>query len=658
MSNFVKKLRSLSSNPPLYDGNSNNEEISNSDSHQSTSDDDHVDLPRTENEIESKRISDLESKETREREDSFQKTKRSSIKAEEVNKKDDKKKKELDAFYNKFNLPHTEPIINTYSAALNKQGLVMHGRLYMTSNHLCFYSSLFNNKSVEKIKIEDIAEIKKSFHGIQVCTNDQKFNFVSFFHREKAFALLTRLVEGIKETNREDSFQKTKRSSIKAEEVNKKDDKKKKELDAFYNKFNLPHTEPIINTYSAALNKQGLVMHGRLYMTSNHLCFYSSLFNNKSVEKIKIEDIAEIKKSFHGIQVCTNDQKFNFVSFFHREKAFALLTRLVEGIKETNSGNHSEDEKELVGTPEANAGGTLTEEMMIEDSLLDSESEENLSEGFLNSTGDMNQLISASFPISVPKFFKLFFSDESSSFVQNYHKERGDSETVIKNWSSNSQFGNVRQVQYRAPVKAPIGPNTTRCDETQRYHLTKNRLLVETIGLYHDVPFGDTFRVEGRWEITSDGSSGCNLVASVCLYWIKKTWFKSKIESGTLKETKESFELWVNLAKQQLRQLGSPTIERAIESDSQPLPLSNSSVQNPIQIQKQEEKKAPRSLPWTRPIIFVSFGLLLIILSFLGLWASVSIVFFSDNWMFGLFGRLIGKANPQLGKKSGSIRAQ
>ncbi len=45
----------------------------------------------------------------------------------------------------------------------------------------------------------------------------------------------------------------------------------------------------------------------------------------------------------------------------------------------------------------------------------------------------------------------------------------------------------------------------------------------------YDIPFGDTFRLEGQWEVTQNGSNpnSCKLVISSGVYFIKKTWFKS-----------------------------------------------------------------------------------------------------------------------------------
>lgn len=41
-----------------------------------------------------------------------------------------------------------------------------------------------------------------------------------------------------------------------------------------------------------------------------------------------------------------------------------------------------------------------------------------------------------------------------------------------------------------------------------------------------DIPYGDCFRVEGKWDITAQTADTCKLVISVGVHFMKKTWFK------------------------------------------------------------------------------------------------------------------------------------
>ena len=67
----------------------------------------------------------------------------------------------------------TDIILLVYSAALHKQ-LLLHGRLFVSSNYVCFHSNIFGIKTTEVIAISEIIEIKKNFYnlslGIQINT--------------------------------------------------------------------------------------------------------------------------------------------------------------------------------------------------------------------------------------------------------------------------------------------------------------------------------------------------------------------------------------------------------------------------------------------------------------------------------------------------------
>jgi len=74
-----------------------------------------------------------------------------------------------------------------------------------------------------------------------------------------------------------------------------------------------------------------------------------------------------------------------------------------------------------------------------------------------------------------------------------------------------------------------------------------------------DIPFGDTFRIEAKWEVTAGVSpNNCRLIVGIGVYFVKKTWMKNKIESQSLKETRESYNIWLSFAKREVAKLSNP----------------------------------------------------------------------------------------------------
>ncbi|XP_071853799.1 protein Aster-B-like [Apostichopus japonicus] len=108
----------------------------------------------------------------------------------------------------------------------------------------------------------------------------------------------------------------------------------KSKLDEFRKVFKtLPENERLVADYSCALQKDILV-HGRMYVTENWICFYANIFRWETVLTVRIKDVAAITKERtirfipNAIQVSTATEKYFFASFMSRDKAFHLLFKV------------------------------------------------------------------------------------------------------------------------------------------------------------------------------------------------------------------------------------------------------------------------------------------------------------------------------------------
>lgn len=85
--------------------------------------------------------------------------------------------------------------------------------------------------------------------------------------------------------------------------------------------------------YSCALQKDILV-HGRLYVSQNFLCFYANIFRWETSLSIKWKDVTSITKEKtarvipNAILVCTDSDKHFLTSFATRDKAYLMLFRV------------------------------------------------------------------------------------------------------------------------------------------------------------------------------------------------------------------------------------------------------------------------------------------------------------------------------------------
>ncbi|XP_044761554.1 protein Aster-B-like [Coccinella septempunctata] len=129
--------------------------------------------------------------------------------------------------------------------------------------------------------------------------------------------------------------------------VSTKEKKKKKSswFNAFYPTYKsrsedfkrifkeVPDDERLLVDYSCAVQKEILV-HGRLYVTQNYLCFYANIFGWETNIVLKWKNVTAITKEKtaivipNAILISTNSDKYFFTSFVARDKVYLMLFRV------------------------------------------------------------------------------------------------------------------------------------------------------------------------------------------------------------------------------------------------------------------------------------------------------------------------------------------
>lgn len=184
-------------------------------------------------------------------------------------------------------------------------------------------------------------------------------------------------------------------------------------------------------------------------------------------------------------------------------------------------------------------------------------------------------------------FNTLFIGD----WYKLYHAEINNINVQGTEWNKDDEGFMRRDVSFRRPLGYRIGPKETRVEEIQRYCFTsEGGVRVEIEGHSLDAPFGDYFRVETYLELhpTSNGRQ-CELVTFLSLHFMKSTMLKSKIESGALAETKETFTKLIEMGKERIAEVvpKSHVIALLQQSESQKLtdqrlkPTKNSKASRP-----------------------------------------------------------------------------
>lgn len=85
-------------------------------------------------------------------------------------------------------------------------------------------------------------------------------------------------------------------------------------------------------------------------------------------------------------------------------------------------------------------------------------------------------------------------------------------------------------------IQALIGPPQAECHQTQHYHMYRGPLLVlETSQMMPNIPFGDHFTVEVRWDVrpVDHHPAQCHVTTHVSVPFSKSTWWKKVWHDAT-----------------------------------------------------------------------------------------------------------------------------
>ncbi|XP_063982134.1 protein Aster-B-like isoform X2 [Diachasmimorpha longicaudata] len=95
----------------------------------------------------------------------------------------------------------------------------------------------------------------------------------------------------------------------------------------------VPDDERLVVDYSCALQREILV-HGRLYVSQNYVCFYANIFTWETIVSLRWKDVASITKEKtalvipNAISICTETDKFFLTTFGARDKSYMMLFKI------------------------------------------------------------------------------------------------------------------------------------------------------------------------------------------------------------------------------------------------------------------------------------------------------------------------------------------
>lgn len=305
----------------------------------------------------------------------------------------------------------------------------------------------------------------------------------------------------------------------------------------------LPSTEHVIDYFACALSAK-ILLQGWMYITQNYICFSCNLLVYKTKHCFEIKDVVKLTKSRHaGVNpgFCIQfegGRKVSFFSFFDRDKAMMLITKLSQSAR--GEGEH-EDEQE--------------DEFVFEDAVaaISAEGESAFPEARIppEEPAFTNPIYVCEFPMSTREAFVLLYSSQST-FTDKSKKHEGSSEIMISAWDQpTGREGWIRELNFRYPLDGiPMCPPSTMVHEVQhcRFCPESENLVLSYSVQSLDVPYGTYFTVETRHQFKPKGEH-CELSISMEVRFSKSTFLQSKIASNTLSRESERWKEWCLYAK-------------------------------------------------------------------------------------------------------------
>uniref|UniRef100_A0AAY5KF48 TBC1 domain family member 9 n=1 Tax=Esox lucius TaxID=8010 RepID=A0AAY5KF48_ESOLU len=201
----------------------------------------------------------------------------------------DKFKEAICKFRKLFGMPEEEKLVNYYSCSYWKGKVPRQGWLYLSINHICFYSYLLGKEAKLVIRWADITQLEKSAtlllpDAVKVSTRAAEHVFSVFLNVNETFKLMEQLAniamrqlldnEGFEQDR---SLPKLKRKSPKKVSALKRDLDARAKSERYRALFRLPKDEKLDGHTGCTLwtpfNKTHIL--GQMFVSTNYICFTS-----------------------------------------------------------------------------------------------------------------------------------------------------------------------------------------------------------------------------------------------------------------------------------------------------------------------------------------------------------------------------------------------
>ncbi|XP_058830924.1 TBC1 domain family member 9 [Topomyia yanbarensis] len=196
----------------------------------------------------------------------------------------------VNKFRDKFKMPEDEKLVSYYSCSYIKK-VPRQGQLYLSLNHLCFYSYIFGAESKLRFRYTELTDIKKSGNMITIKTTGSKeYTFAFLYSPSEAHNLIEQMSKITMQKliqdperpilNHDPMVGRKMEKNVSQKTVLLRDLTTRQLSDEYRAHFRLPLTEILDGRISASLWTPYTKKHvsGMIYLSQSYLCFKGDVY--------------------------------------------------------------------------------------------------------------------------------------------------------------------------------------------------------------------------------------------------------------------------------------------------------------------------------------------------------------------------------------------
>ncbi|KFP90585.1 TBC1 domain family member 8, partial [Apaloderma vittatum] len=287
---------------------------------------------------------------------SFVKGKVKALIAEETSSKlaeqeedPEKFREALVKFESRFNFPEAEKLITYYSCCCWKGKVPRQGWLYLSINHLCFYSFFLGKELKLIIPWVEVQKLERTSNvfmtdTVRVTTPNKERDFSTFLNIAEAFRIMEQLADVTLRRLLDNEIFELDPGLQDPTQITKRDLEARAQNEFFRAFFRLPRKEKLHEVVDCSLWTPFSRCHtaGRMYTSDSYICFASKENGCCNViiplrEVISIEKMEDTSLLPNPIIVSIRSKMaFQFIELRDRD---TLVENLLQRLKEVNSSN-------------------------------------------------------------------------------------------------------------------------------------------------------------------------------------------------------------------------------------------------------------------------------------------------------------------------------